>query len=325
MVQKRAQRLRSVEQWQRVAAELARFPGVTAVSPMASGPAFASRGNASKSVAVLGIEPDLYVRIVRLPDKIISGAFRVSGDEAVIGRDLAVDLGASVGDKIRLAAAEGRSETVSVAGIFDVGVKDLNRRWVFTPLRSAQTLLGLSGGVSNLDLTVTEIFRAEEVARLIEGQTGLVAESWMRTNAQLLQGLRSQSASSTMIQFFVTVSVAFGMASVLVVSVIQKRREIGIIRAMGGSRRQVMAVFLLQGGLVGLVGSVLGSGLGALLATVFSNLARAPDGSPVFPVALTPGLFAAAGAGALLTGVLSAAAPALRAARLDPVEAIREE
>jgi lipoprotein-releasing system permease protein len=111
--------------------------------------------------------------------------------------------------------------------------------------------------------------------------------------------------------------------SVLVVSVIQKSREIGILRAMGCSRRRILRVFLLQGGIVGLTGSLLGSGVGALLVTFFAATAINPDGTPVFPVVLELRMFLLAAGVATLTGILAAAAPAVRAAKLDPVVAIR--
>ena len=126
-----------------------------------------------------------------------------------------------------------------------------------------------------------------------------------------------------MIRFFVTLAVALGIASVLVVSVVQRQREIGILRAMGTPRQRILAVFLLQGGIVGLGGSLLGTALGAALAVGFTRVARNADGSPLFPIVLQPELFVSSAALATLVGVLAAWLPARRAARLDPVEAIR--
>jgi lipoprotein-releasing system permease protein len=322
-VERRAQRLSSILQWQQVMGELERRPEVTAVSPLVSGPSFAVRGSATKSVALMGIDQERYTRIVPMATFIKEGEFRISANDAAIGTDLARELGATLGDKIRLQTADGRSETITVAGIFDVGIRDLNRRWVFITLRSAQNLLDLVGGVSSIDVTVNDLFKAEIISGQLALLTGLTAESWMKTNAQLMVGLRSQSASSFLIQFFVIISVAFGIASVLVVSVIQKSREVGILRAMGCSRRRILRVFLLQGGMVGLVGSLLGSGLGALLVTFFVGTAKNPDGTPIFPVVLEPRMFLIAAGVATLTGLLAAAAPAVRAAKLDPVVAIR--
>jgi lipoprotein-releasing system permease protein len=110
---------------------------------------------------------------------------------------------------------------------------------------------------------------------------------------------------------------------VLVVSVVQKSREIGILRAMGASRRQVMNVFLIQGGVVGLVGSFAGSALAALFLTLWTRTLRNPDGTPLFMLQFDPALVAWAAAIATLTGLAAAVTPARRAAKLDPAVAIR--
>lgn len=322
-IESRAQRLRSIDQWEAVFARLAGAPGIVAASPMVSGPAFASRGNASKSVAILGVDPDLYRKVVTIEDDMVAGKFRPSGTDAVIGIELARDLGVAIGDKIRLATAGNREDLVTIVGMFDVGTKDLNRRWVFTSMKLAQNLLDLPGGVTNIDLTVVELFGAEATARTIAGQTGLLAESWMQTNAQLLSALRAQTASTLTIRTFVTLIVALGIASVLVVSVVQKQKEIGILRAMGASQGRILRVFLIQGGLVALVGSLLGSGIAAALVTAFARFARNADGSALFTPLLEPSLFVTTWLVALATGVLAATLPARRAAKLDPAQAIR--
>lgn len=325
IVEPRAQRLRGVDQWQSVERLLATSAGVKAVSPLASGPAFAQRGEAIKSVAIMGIEPDLYRRIVALDEHILRGRYQVSGNDALIGMDLAQDLGLAVGDKFRLASAEGAEQTMTVTGIFDIGVRDLNRRWVFTTLRLAQSLLELPGEVTQLDLKVEELFGAEAIAQRISAATGLKAESWMATNTQLVSGLRNQSATSSLIRVFVTLIVAVGIASVLVVSVVQKTRQIGILRAMGARRQQIRSIFLLQGGLVGLVGALLGVILASALVLVFSQLYRNADGTYLIDPQLPPALLGGAAAVAFITGLVAAWLPARRAANMDPVAAIRHD
>jgi lipoprotein-releasing system permease protein len=322
-IQKRAQRLRSIDQWEAVLRQAERAPGVIAVSPMATGPAFATRGTASKSVALLGIEPERYEKVVKIREYMIAGDFRVQGTDAVIGIELARDLGATVGDKIRLATAESRDDVVTIAGIFDIGVKDLNRRWVFISIKLAQNLLDLAGGVSNIDLRVDRLFEAERIANRMEAQTGLKVESWMETNPQLLAALRNQTITNGLIRGFVIMIVALGIASVLVVSVVQKQREIGILRAMGTSPRRIMTIFLLQGGMVALAGSIAGSPLAALLVRLFSTIYRTGDGKPLFAPEVDPTLFLTAWGVAAAVGVIAAVIPARRAAHLDPVVAIR--
>lgn len=323
IVQPRAQRLRPVDQWEQVAKLAAASPGVLAVSPLVTGPAFAQRGASNKSVVLMGVVPAAYSRIVKMDGYMTRGRFAVQGTDTLVGIELAKDLGVGVGDKLRVTTATGRSETLHINGLFDTGNRDLNRRWVFVPLKLAQTLLDMPGGVSQIDVTVTDLFNAEAVANGLQARTGLTVESWMQTNAGLLTALSNQSVSNNLIRSFVVIIVALGISSVLVVSVVQKQREIGILRAMGAGRGRIMAVFLLQGGLVGLVGSALGSGLAFTLLTVFSRIYKSPDGAPLFAAELDPQLVLMASLVACAVGLAAAALPARRAARMDPVQAIR--
>src|SRR5690606_26764714 len=212
----------------------------------------------------------------------------------------------------------GREAIVNVAGIFELGVRELDSRYVYLDLKQAQALLGLPGGVTVIELTVDELFGADRIADRVQGLTGLQAESWMESNAQLMNALTSQSMATRMISFFVAVSVALGIASVLAVSVAQRTREIGILRAMGTRRRQMLQVFLVQGAVLGLAGSLLGALSGWGLVAAFNNF-----GPGLFIVPMPPLLIPAAMAVATVAGVAAALVPASRASRLDPVEAIR--
>jgi hypothetical protein len=194
VVQPRAQRLRPVDQWVQVAALAADTPGVLAVSPLVTGPAFAARGTANKSVVLMGVDPEAYRRIVKMDGYMTQGRFDVLGTSTLIGTELAQDLGLAVGDKLRVTTATGRSETLHIGGLFDTGNRDLNRRWVFVTLTLAQTLLDVPGGVSQIDLTVTDLFGADSVAKALSARTGLTVESWMQTNAGLLTALHRQPA-----------------------------------------------------------------------------------------------------------------------------------
>jgi lipoprotein-releasing system permease protein len=261
IVQAPLQRLKSIDQWQAIMAQIRAMPDVVVVSPTAAGSALVVRGDASRAI--------------------------------------------------------------SVTGIFDLGNKGANQRTTYVALHTAQSLLGLAGGVSSIDVTVKDVYAAETIAQRITAATGVEADSWIATNAQFFTAVQAQKTSNTTIRFFVGLSVAFGIASVLVVSVVQKSREIGILRAMGISRGQVLRVFLLQGGVLGLAGSVGGSAMGLAALMLWQRYARNPDGTPFFPLAIEPGLFVATLLLATLTGLAAAFAPALRAARLDPVVAIR--
>ncbi len=315
---KRAQRLRSILNWQDVRDTLDTLPEIKAVSPVVSGPAFARKGEVFKSISILGIDPPRYEKIIPISTDIISGRFKVGAGDAVIGKLLADDLGLRAGNKLRIESGDGRVAIVTIAGIFEIGVRDLDARFVYVDLKQAQSLLGLYGGINLIDLTVQDLFRADATASRISRLTGLKAESWMETNAQLVNALASQSLSTSIITFFVALSVAFGIASVLAISVTQRTREIGILRAMGIRRSQMLQVFLFQGGILGLIGSVVGASLGYGLVMAFNIF-----GPKLFYIDVPSSLMGSAAAIATVVGILAALAPAWRASRLDPVQAIR--
>jgi lipoprotein-releasing system permease protein len=322
-IQKASQRLKSIDQWPSVLATIERVTGVIAASPTVSGAGFATRGGAKRAIVVRGIDPERFSSVIDVRAKLVSGRFEVAGVNVMVGKDLASDLAVIVGDKLRIETTEGIDDTLTVAGIFDLGNKGVNQAWVLTSLHQAQSLYALPGGASSIELKVAAVFEAEMIATEIVDRTQLQADSWMKINAQLLTALKSQNSSKYMIEFFVAVAVALGIASVLIVSVVQKAKEIGILRATGTLSRRVRKIFLIQGGLMGAVGSVLGCGLGTLFALAFEKLAVNADGSPTVPVQLDAQLYLSAALLAIGIGLVSAYIPARRAAHLDPATAIR--
>jgi len=323
IIQAPLQRAKSIDQWQSLSDQMRAMPEVHIVSPTVSGSALVVRGAASRAINVVGVEPDLYFQIVPMADKMVKGSANIQVNDILIGTELATDLALGLGDKLRVTAANGNANTFVISGIFDLGNKAANARTTLMGIRSAQSLLGLVGGVTSLDMTVHDVYAAEEVAHQITAFTGVQADSWIKTNEQFFTAVNAQTTANTAIRVFVALSVAFGIASVMVVSVVQKSREIGILRAMGITRGQIMRIFLLQGGLLGFGGSLAGSLLGFLGLALWQQLQKNPDGTVMFAITLEPSLFLTALVLASLTGLLASYAPALNAAKLDPVVAIR--
>lgn len=320
--QPRAQRLRSVANWQALLPELEKRPGVAAVSPMVAGGGLALRGEATQSISLMGVDLDRYDRIVGLRGKVVSGVARLAPGEAIVGRDLAADLGVRVGDRFMVQTALV-SDAVRVTALVDLGVKELNRRTVIVPLRAAQSFLDLPGGATTIDLAVRDVWAAQALADDLRRQLPYQVESWQESNAQLVSALNAQSVSTSLIRGVVLVVVVLGIASVLVVSVVQKSREIGILRAMGATQGQVLRVFLLQGAVLGSVGSALGIVLAVVLIWLFTTFVRGSDGLALFDITLQPALAVQIALIATVCGVLAAVAPARRAAAMDPAQAIR--
>ena len=308
-------RRRPFDQWQRAVRRVEATDGVVAVCPKVTGSGLAYRGAAEEAVEVVGADATRLRRIVDIPKNLIDGQYRLGGDEVVVGSSLAEKLGARVGDPIRVQSGD-RESVLRIVGIFDIGSEMVNGRWLVTSLRNAQTLLGRVGDITEIDARVADVYEAERIAREVEAKTGVATESWMERNRDLLTGLRSQDASTTMIRVFVLLAVAMGIASVLSVSVVQRRGQIGILRAVGTSRAIVLGVFLWQGVFFGLVGAFLGTLVGAVAGEMI-------EASALFDISVTPRLWLTALGVSVATGVLAAYLPARRAARLDPAAAIR--
>ena len=320
--QPRAQRPRSIGNWQSLLPLLEAMPEVAAVSPFVAGAGLAVRGEATKSVALLGVELDRYDRIVRLRSKVVGGVARLAPGEAIIGRELADELGVRVGDRIGIVTGSV-AESLRVTALVDLGARELNRRSVFVPMRTAQSLVGLAGGATGIDLALHDVWSAQALADALGRRLPHKVESWQQANAQLVSALDAQTVSTRLIRGVVLVVVVLGIASVLVVSVVQKRREIGILRAIGATQGQVLRVFLLQGAIVGALGSALGALLALGLVKAFTTFVRGSDGLPLFSISLAPALALQIALLATVCGLLAAVAPARRAARLDPAQAIR--
>jgi lipoprotein-releasing system permease protein len=321
--QARAQRLRSIDQWQYLAAELAVLPEVVALTPTVSGPGFILRGEVDKAITVLGIDPEPYSRVTKLDEKIIVGNLTLNPDDAIIGVEIAKDLGVSVGDKIYLQTARSAGSAFKVRGVYDLGNREANRRFVYVNLRTGQAILDLTGGASNLDIAVKDIFAAAAIASALRQRTDQKVESWEETNHELYTALSNQTIMTRIVRSFVALIVAVGITSVLVVSVVQKQKEIGILRAIGASRGDILRVFLLQGAVIGIVGAICGSIVGVGLMALGSRVLRAADGSALFQVHFSLELYTSAALVALVFGLLAATMPARRAAALDPAHAIR--
>lgn len=314
----RAQRLQTINNWQEVRDTLDQYSAFNTVSPLISGPAFATKGSARASVALMGIDPERYTGIINLKEYLTEGQFSIEASDILIGYQLAKDLGLRTGDKLRIDAGDNHQSVMNVAGIFELGVRELDRRYVYTSLKQAQTLLNLPGGITILEIKILDVFSAEYWAQRIQKLTGLYVQSWMESNGQLLNALNSQSMTTQIIRVFVAMSVIFGIASVLAVSVVQRTREIGILRAMGSSQQQILRVFLLQGGLLGLTGSLLGVLMGYTLIQIFNAI-----DTKLFVIELETSMMLSAIFIATLAGVLAAMVPARRAAKYDPAVAIR--
>lgn len=301
---------------------------LTAVSQSFNAPGFVLEDEDSFSVLMRGFEFETANEIYDFSNKLVDGDIPASEGEVLIGKEFAEKLDLAVGDVLDFVAPSGAAEEVEVVGIFDLGVASLNESWMITELETAQTIFGQEDKISAIEMQAEEVFDADIIAENIEKNTDvsrldLKVTNWKTENEQLLSGLSGQSISSYMIQVFVLVAVLLGIASVLAVSVVQKSRQLGILKAMGIKDKTASQIFLIQGFLLGTVGGVVGTGLGVGLMYGFTTFVKNPDGTALIPFFLDWQFIGTSVVIAIVASTLAAFIPAKNSSRLNPMEVIK--
>ena len=296
------------------------------LSVAADGPALINHEDDTYSILVRGFNIEESDALYNIKESIVEGNLPVNEYEVLIGIDLKNESGIDIGDEIDVVANFGDTQTFKVTGIFNLGVSSLNSSWTITTLETAQDMFSYDNRVTSIDMQVTDVFAADAVDTSITERLGsdeLLVDNWKDQNEDLLSGLNGQSVSSLMIQVFVMISVLLGIASILAITVVQKSKQIGILKAMGIRDKTSSLIFLFQGLLLGVAGAIAGVVLGLLLAFVFTKFALNPDGTPVVPLFIDPVFIALSAGIAVIASVIAALIPARKSSRLDPIEVIR--
>lgn len=299
--------------------------GVKFVSASADGPALMTVKEDNFSILVRGLSYQEAEGIYKIKKQLVDGNLPENKDETIIGTDLAEEANLAIGDELEVLAAFGETYTLKITGIFDLQVASLNSSWVLTSIETAQSMFSYGNAITGIEMQVDDVFAADTIAQDIQSKlpANLNVNNWKAENAALLSGLNGQSISSYMIQLFVMVSVLLGIASVLAITVVQKSRQIGILKAMGIQDRAASQIFLLQGFMLGIAGAILGVLLGLGLAFAFTKFAVNPDGNPVVPLFIDPVFIAFSAGFAVVVSTLAALIPARRSSKLSPIEVIR--
>ncbi len=317
---------KTIKDWERTMYESEiSSPNITYISPSIDGPASINYDNESASVLIRGFLLEDGDKIYKFKDNLYEGRFPAKTGEAMIGRDLAIKSNTRVGDDVSLITNSGRVYRIKITGLFDLGVSSVNDSWIVTDLETAGDILSIDG-ISSVEMQVDEVFDADIIAKDVQYTVSgedLKVDNWKDLNASLLSGLNGQSVSSYMIQVFVLVSVLLGISSVLAISVVQRSRQIGILKAMGIKDKDASLIFVFQGLMLGVLGAILGVGLGIGLLKIFTSFALNPDGKPVAPIYLNGGFVGLSGLFAVLTSSIASLIPARITSRLNPIEVIK--
>lgn len=325
-IEQQAPQLKFIDNWPQVVATVRALPNVRAVAPVVSGQAFVSKGANPIGTPVVGADPELQNVITPVTKDLISGKYLGLGsDEIVIDAELAKDLNVTTGERIRVTSGTNTSASFTVAGIYSRGQ---GRGSAYVTLRTGQSLFGYGTSVNVVYVKLINIYEADSVADQIMALLPYEAKSWTREFPQFLSSLQVQTASAYLISAFSLIASGFAIAAVLIVSVLQKSKQIGILKSMGTRRTQILRIFILEGLGVAIVGSLLGLAVGitiVLLLSLFeqpvTRIGQTPE--QLFPVRILPFYLALAVIAAILSTVIAAVLPARRAARMNPVDVMR--
>ncbi|MDQ6656250.1 MAG: ABC transporter permease [Verrucomicrobiota bacterium] len=357
--------------WRDLTVKVRNTPSVVATAPYVQGPVIVEFEGRRLAPLIRGIEPEEEEKVVPLQKFIKRGALDLEGDSAVLGIELARKLGIDVGDQLTVyspgnlgAILESMKKlenhdkaqekeaidqlrevvlpkTLTVTGIFETGHYLHDSEFLLVPLHIAQELYGLEDALHGLTVKTVDPYAAEGIKKDMEERflkPPEYAQTWIDMNSQFFEAVRLERTVMFFLLFFIVIVAAFGIMNTLITVTVQKTREIGIMKAIGANIWQIVWVFLAQGMVVGLFGTLAGLGLGMTLIRFrneFSQWLGSTFGIEVFPrqvyqfsqipAEVVPKDVAIICIGAFVICSLAALIPAYFAARLDPVKALRFE
>ena len=358
-----------LEDWRQMVPQVEETPGVLAVAPYVQGPVLAEFQGHVMTPLLRGIEFEQESKIIDLRRMVVEGTTEFESDTVILGRGLADSLGVSVGDRITVYAPgningiidelrrerddpaakkktldELRDEIVlpselRVIGIFESGRNSYDSAFMLVPLFVAQELYSLGDAVHGLSVKTADPNQAEAIKRAVNAKLeDAWAETWFDKNSDRLDAVRLERHVMFIILMFLVVIAAFGITSTLITVTVQKRREIGILMALGASTAQIVWIFLAQGMFVGFFGNLTGLVAGMTIITYrnpFKDWLSRVLGIEIFPAGIyeltgipaevVPRDVAIICVSAFIICSVAALLPAYAAARLDPVKALRYE
>jgi lipoprotein-releasing system permease protein len=337
------------EDYRRVVEILETVDGIEGAAPVLYGKALVSGGTGSGLVTLKGIAPALEKNVTEFGGKMLSGDLEdlsVKRDEAafppiVLGDELAIQLGVFAGDTVKVTSPEGhlspfgmlpRTRSFRVAGVFRLGLYNFDNSWALLDLRDSQRLLGVGDEVMYVETKVRDLYRVEktEIAAMKALGPDYGSMNWKETNRSLFSAFWLEKMVTTIFISFIVGVAALNIVASQIMIVMNKTRDIAILRSMGASPRSIMSIFMLQGGIIGVAGTAVGAALGVAISWLLDHYRVVSIPEDVYQVAYVPfklllSDFTIVVVAAPLVCFLATLYPARRAARLVITEALRFE
>jgi lipoprotein-releasing system permease protein len=332
----------NIENYDSLLTAVRNYPGVISAEPFIYTKTIIRKQTTSDGIIVRGIVSDAESEIISLRKDIVQGNYDLSGNNIILGIDLARAIGARIGDEISLVAPFAGEATpfgvlpklknYKVTAIFDAGMYDYNTSFVYTGLKSLQDFLGIGNAVSGLELKVKNINTTDKIVKQIRIDLGFPyrISDWMSMNRNIFTALRLEKVVTFIVLVLIVLVAAFGIIGLLVMMVIRKTKEIGILTAMGTKKKSIVKIFMFTGFMIGLIGTISGTIFGIAVSFILDKYRIINLPGDVYfiknlPVQVTFADVLLVVIVALAISFFSTIYPAYKAANLVPVEAIRNE
>ncbi len=335
---------KGIDDYHAEAAKLRTVPHVVGAAPAVQGQGLLS-ASSTEPVQITGIDPELEQEVTNLRQSMTSGSIEAletpDGEPPgiLLGKDLAAKLGVAVGDSVSLtmgttltpAGLLPRTRRLRVVGIFDLGLIEFDSTFGFMSLDVAQRLLG-KDKVDLIQLRVDDIFAAPQIAQSIPARLGAqyVTQDWAEMNKSLFSALGLEKMAISLTIGLIVMVAALNIVASLILLVMEKHRDIAILKTMGASARSVTTIFMMQGLIIGVVGTLVGASGGYALSTLLTRYKLIKVPADVYqmsymPFRVLPLDFTLVVVGAVLVCFIATLYPSRQAAKLDPVQALRYE
>lgn len=314
-----------MEQWQDKKEKIKALDGdVKAVAPVAEHQVFISLKDMKEPARLRGFVPEEANSLYDLKDKIYEGKMIKEGNEALVGRELRERLDLKLRDKLNIVTIDKKNIELTVVGFYDLGSAGLNRYWIFTDLKTSQDLIGFGDKVTSIEVAVDNPYNADIFAKKVEENLknkDLMVENWKSENKLLVSGIIGQRVCTVIIQVFVLLAAVLSIISILGITVTQKYKQIGILKAMGVEDSSAASIFLIQAFILGVIATLFGVGLNIMYIKAF-NKYIVSEGKPLIDIVIDNRFIVMSCIIDIAASTLAAFVPAVKTYKLSPVQVI---